>query len=508
MTLLVLSATGPMRRSALRWRTSVAKTLIPRRTLMALLVLNALWVPALLWSPAALSAPASGSGEAAPALTPAMRTMAQQLMRSALEGDDAAYGLVASLTTEIGPRQAGTEAEARARQWAVTRLEGMGLHHVKIESFKVPRWQRGEERAEILAPFPQPLVITTLGGSIGTGPEGIEAEVVAFGSLAGLQSAPEGMVQGKIVFIDEVMTRTQDGSGYATAGAKRRQSAYEAQRQGARAVLIRSVGTSSHRFAHTGQMRRVGQPGEEGVPAAALAAPDADQLRRILAQGQPVTVRLVLTPRLLPGTDSGNVIAEIPGRAEADEIVLAGAHLDSWDLGTGAVDDGAGVAIVMAAARLLLNQLAEPPRRTIRVVLFGSEEVGLVGARAYAERHAAELPGHIIAVESDFGAGDIWRFDSAVAEDKIPAAMAIGELLRPLGIGPGGNNARGGPDLLYLREAGVPVADLKQNGWDYFDLHHTANDTLDKIAPGGLRQNVAAYAVFLYLAAESGLTFR
>jgi Iap family predicted aminopeptidase len=332
--------------------------------------------------------------------------------------------------------------------------------------------------------------------------------VVSFESLAALEDAPEGSVQGKIVFVDEAMSRSRDGSGYRVAVAKRRKTAFTAQRLGASAALIRSVGTSSHRFAHTGQMRRIDYKGEAGVPIAALTVPDADQLRRTLSRGVPVTVRLVITPQLLPPSESGNVIAEIPGAAVPDEIVLVGAHLDSWDLGTGAIDDGAGVGIVIGAAKLLLDVLPQAPRRTIRIVLFGSEEVGLVGAQAYAEQHAGELHNHVIATESDFGAGVIWRFDTGVADDKVPIAEAIGELLLPLDIEPGSNTATGGPDMKYLREAGVPVVGLKQNGWDYFDLHHTPDDTLDKIAPDILNQNIAAYAAFLYLAAETEADFR
>lgn len=436
-----------------------------------------------------------------------MKATAEQLMEQAVQGN-AAYATVESLTTEIGPRLAGTQAEARARDWAVARLEALGLQNVRVETFQVQGWQRGEERAEITAPFPQSLTISTLGGSVGTGPDGIEAEIVSFASMAELESAAQSAVKGKIVFIDEPTTRTQDGSGYGTAGAKRWQAAYVAQRKGASAALIRSVGTDSDRFAHTGQMRRLDHQGEDGVPAAALSAPDADQLQRALARGLPVVVRLVLTPRAGFTVESGNVIAEIPGRVAPGEIVLAGAHLDSWDLGTGAIDDGAGVGIVTGAAQLLLEKLPRAPRRTIRLVLFGSEETGLAGARAYAQQHADELSDHILAVESDFGAGDIWRFDTGIGEAGLTAAQAIGEVLRPLGIGPGTNTARGGPDLRYMRKAGVPVVDLKQNGWDYFDLHHTANDTLDKIAPNALDQNVAAYATLLYLVADSEARFR
>lgn len=422
--------------------------------------------------------------------------------------DNRAYEIVESLTTEVGPRLAGTEAEQRARDWAVATLTELGFSNVRVEPFTVPLWMRGEEYAAITSPFPQPLRITALGGSISTGPEGVEGQIVSLPSLAALQATPEGSLQGRIVFVDEVMARTQDGSGYALAVTKRSMAAYEAQRAGALAALIRSVGTSSHRFAHTGQMRWAWQPGAPGVPAAALSAPDADQLRRALARDPQVSVKLVITPQRLTPAASGNVIAEIPGRERPDEIVLVSAHLDSWDLGTGAIDDGAGVGIVVAAARAVLDYLPQAPRRTIRIVLFGSEEVGLVGARAYTERHAQELPKHVVASESDFGAGDIWRFDTGVPEHKIPAAQRIGQLLQPLGIGPGDNTARGGPDILFLRQAGVPVVTLQQNGWDYFDLHHTADDTLDKIGSKDLDQNVAAWAAFMYYAAEMPGDFR
>jgi carboxypeptidase Q len=379
---------------------------------------------------------------------------------------------------------------------------------VHVEPFDVPLWIRGVEEASITSPFPQPLTITALGGSISTGPEGVEGEVVSFPSLAAVTAAPDNSLRGKIVFVDEVMTRTQTGSGYGVAGAKRRQTAYEAHRLGAKAALIRSVGTSSHRFAHTGQMQRAIHAPMPSVPAAALSAPDADQLQRILKRGQPVRVKLISTPQNLPPSKSGNVVAEIVGSEVPEEIVLVGAHLDSWDLGTGAIDDGAGVGIVVGAAKLIMDHLPRAPRRTIRVVLFGSEEVGLVGAKAYADQHVDELQQHIVGAESDFGAGEIWQFDTRFAEDKLSVGKEIREVLHPLGIGPGSNEASGGPDMMFMAKAGMPVVTLKQNGWDYFDLHHTADDTLDKVDPNKLQQNIAAYAAFLYLAAEIEADFR
>lgn len=440
-------------------------------------------------------------------LTPGMSAVAQGLI-AAGQRDNVAYDVVKSLTTEVGPRLAGSEAESRARDWAVAKLETLGLQNVAVEPFQVPLWVRGVERAEMLTPFPQSLTVTALGGSAATGSQGVSGVVTRFASLAELTAAPSGSVEGGIVFVDEPMARSRDGSGYRVAVQKRYAAAFAAQRLGAVAALIRSVGTSSHRFAHTGQMRSVDYGADPGVPIAALAAPDADQLQRALAYGRPVTVRMVLTPELLPPAPSGNVVAEIVGREVPDEIVLVAAHLDSWDLGTGAIDDGAGVGIVVAAVKLLIDELPEAPRRTIRVVLFGSEEVGVVGARAYAEQHAQELANHIVATESDFGAGDIWRFDTGVGEGALEAIVSIGKVLQSLGVAPGQNTASGGPDIRFLREAGVPVVGLKQDGTDYFDLHHTANDTLDKIAPDGLHQNVAAYAAFLYLVAETPAYFR
>ena len=446
--------------------------------------------------------------QAESAVTPDMARTAARLIERAQTGN-IAFELVQSLTTEVGPRLAGTPAEAQARNWAREKLERLGFENVRIETFEVPVWLRGLERARIVSPFPQPLRVTALGGSTSTDEQGVEGQVVRFPSLDSLIEADPGLVAGKIVFVDEVMARKRDGSGYGVAVQKRLRTAYVAQQLGAIAALIRSVGTSTHRFPHTGQMRPVSDSdGILGVPMAALSAPDADQLSRVLSYGEPVVVHLLVTPELRSPAQSGNVIAEIRGRESPEEIVLAGAHLDSWDLGTGAVDDGAGVGIVIAAARLLLEHLSEAPRRTIRIVLFGSEEVGYVGARDYTERYSEELPQHIVAAESDFGAGDIWRFDTRFPAKQLPYATEIAGVLSPLGIVRGNNTAYGGPDLRYMRESGVPVITLLQDGTDYFDLHHTPNDTLDKIGSADLHQNVAAWAAFLYLAAETEVHFR
>lgn len=443
-----------------------------------------------------------------PDLNKSQITAVNQLKAAALK-DTKGYALIESLTTEVGPRLAGTDAEARAREWAVRHLKKLGFKNVRVEPFTLPSWRRIKETAEIVSPYPQKLFVTALGGSVSTGKDGVEGEIVSVASLADLQALKDQSLRGKIVFIDESMSRTQDGSGYSVAVKKRGQTAYEAHRTGAVAALIRSVGTSSHRFPHTGQMKRITDTSAgPSVPTAALSAPDADQLARALERKQAVVVKLTITTETQQEARSGNVIAEIPGRSAPEEIVLIGAHLDSWDLGTGAIDDGAGVGIVVAAANIIKNTLKKRPKRTIRIVLFGSEEVGLVGAKKYVEHHKDTLHKHIIAAESDFGADVIWRFDTNVAPSKEALAGVIGKALRPLKIGPGLKKTSGGPDMTYLHEAGVPVVDLLQNGWDYFDLHHTPNDTFDKIELAKLQQNIAAYSIFAYLAANLDGHFR
>lgn len=418
--------------------------------------------------------------------------------------DDLAYDVLKSLTTEVGPRLAGSDEEAAARDWGVAKLKSLGFKNVRIETFDIPYWNRVLERVEIVSPFPQPLAATALGSSVATPKDGLTGEIVRFTTLAELQRAPMEGFEDKIIFVDEPMTRTQDGSGYGVAVAKRSGAAIEAGKRNALAALIRSVGTDSHRLPHTGNMS-YGDV-EKKVPIAALSIPDADQLARAieLASG-PVTVKMNIQVETRPAATSGNVIGEIPGTT--DEIIVVGGHLDSWDLGTGAVDDGAGVAITTAAAKLV-GDLRGRPRRTIRVVLWGSEENGLHGARAYARQHADELERHVLASESDFGAGKIWQLQTRFGQSELPKAATMARMLRGLGVGPGNNFARGGPDVTPLAAAGVPILSLRQNGWDYFDLHHTPDDTLDKVDPDDLRQNVAAWAAMIYMASEMDGDFR
>lgn len=414
--------------------------------------------------------------------------------------------IITDLTTDIGPRLAGSPAEKRAAEWAKSRLERMGFDKVWIEAFPLEHgWIRGLEHAEVTSPAPQPLVITALGGSVPTPAEGIEAEIALFKNYDALLAAPTGSLSGKIAVVTQPMTRTQDGAGYGAINKIRGYGPGEAAERGATAYLLRSLGTDGRRYAHTGGTYY--QTNAPQIPAAALSASDAEQLERLAAKGGPVRIKLILTPRDLGTVTSQNVIAEIKGREKPDEIVLLGAHLDSWDLGTGAIDDGAGVAIIMGAAKLI-RDLPQPPRRTLRIVLFGSEEPGLFGGDNYATRHKAEFGRHVIVAEPDFGQGPVYGFQTGVADPDEPSLKRIRAALANLNVIAADNQSKGSSDVEALAEAGVPAATLQLDGTDYFDLHHTAEDTLDKIAPSRINQSTAAFAVFAYLAAELGGDYR
>ncbi|MDJ0656644.1 MAG: M20/M25/M40 family metallo-hydrolase [Xanthomonadales bacterium] len=421
---------------------------------------------------------------------------ATELREAALEKNQA-WDLLESLTTEVGPRMAGTPGDAAGVAWARAKFEALGFDRVITEPVTFPVWERGTEAAEVVAPFPQPLTITALGGSRATPEGGITAELAHFRSLADLEAASVEAVRGRLVFISNRMERFRDGSGYGPAVQARSQGAIVAAAKGGVGIMIRSIGTDDDRLPHTGLMR-LDQP---TVPAAALSNPDADLLERMLRRADSVTVRMELGSRWGGEYTSHNVIGDILGREAPDEFVVIGGHLDSWDLGTGAIDDGAGCAITMAAAHLI-GQMDTRPRRTIRVILWANEEQGLYGARAYHQAHLTELEKHIIGSESDFGAGRIYRFSSRVKPEALGVIDQISQVLAPLGIVRGDNNAFGGPDLSPMRMSGMALASLYQDGTDYFDYHHTANDTLDKVEPEALSQNVAAYAVFAYLSAE------
>ncbi|MFS8137170.1 MAG: M28 family peptidase [Thermomonas sp.] len=409
--------------------------------------------------------------------------------------DDTGWQVVESLTTEVGPRLAGSEADARAVAWAVAKFKALGYDKVWTEPVTFPKWVRRSEHGEVLGRSAQNLVLTALGGSVGGT---VEGEVVRFPDLAALQAAADGSLKGKIAFVDYQMQPKQDGSDYRTGSGIRGGGPAVAIQKGASAFLMRSAGTDTSRAAHTGMTRSL-PTGMMPIPSAALSTIDAAQLARLVAIG-PTRVRLALDCGFEGTYTSQNVIGEITGSAKPDEIVLLAGHLDSWDLGTGAIDDGAGIAITMATGALLKPM---KPRRTIRVVAFANEEQGLWGGRAYAEKHASEVSKHVIAAESDFGADRIYQFDSSAAKLQPEAMAQISSALAPLGVTwmPG----KGSPesDIEVMAGLGMAWASLGHDGTKYFDLHHDNEDTLDKIDPKQLAQNVAAYVVFTWLASQA-----
>lgn len=440
--------------------------------------------------------------------TPEQLETAAMLRDQALESD-LAWDIVESLTTEIGPRLGGSAAEARARDWGMDLGETLGFDRVVIEEFAMPYWERGEMQITMTSPYEQELYGTALGGS-GRSPRlrPVNAEIVYFRTVRDLMAVADGALEGRIAFVDgEMIVPSQTGAGYGPANQRRRIGWQHAERAGAEALVVRSVGSDSRRFPHTGMMSS-DQGDWAEIPVIAVSNPDADHIRRLHGLGERINFRIRSTAAWQGEATSGNVILDLVGSERPDEIVLIGGHLDSWDLGTGAVDDGAGVAITVAAAQLIA-QLPERPRRTIRVVMFGAEEVGLLGARAYAEQHSADLGNHVLASESDFGAGPVWQLVSNVNPDANTTIDAIGHVIEPLGIIRGGSQQPGGgPDIIPLAMAGVPTFRLNQDGTDYFDLHHTPDDTLDKIDPDELAQNVAAWAAAVYLAADTDVEFR
>jgi hypothetical protein len=353
------------------------------------------------------------------------------------------------------------------------------------------------DEARVLAPFPQRLVLAALGNSASTSEKGIEAELAYFPTLAALEAAPDGSLKGKIAFVSHAMSATQDGSSYGYFGATRRQGPSIASKKGAVAILIRSIGTDHHRQAHSGI--QMWADGAKPIPAAALSIPDADQLTRIIARGHPVRLQVTLTSRLLKDQPSGNVIAEIPGNDPAAGLVMAACHLDSWDQGTGAIDDASGCGIIAAAA--VHAAKAGPLRRTIRILMAGAEEVGGDGGRAYFTAHGAEL--HALVMESDFGADRVWRVDYKLPAGHEALAARLSAALAPLGIARSHVAAGGGSDIEPLVKAGIPVIDLQQDGTRYFDIHHAPDDTLDKVDRVQLQQNVSAWAVALFETANA-----
>jgi hypothetical protein len=367
-------------------------------------------------------------------------------------------------------------------------MRAMGFANVRAEPVTVPHWERGDASAALLSPAAQPLAIAALGGSVPTPDEGIEAEVLEVPDLATLDATDPARVQGRVVFIHQVMRRTDSGEGYGEAVGARTRGPSRAAAKGAVALLVRSIGTDRSRLPHTGALRY--QDGVPRIPAAALSVADAAMLHRLGALG-PVRVRLRLTCHAEPDAQSANVVGELPGSDRAHEIVLLGAHLDAWDLGRGALDDGAGVAIALESARLAAQE--DPLRRTVRVVLFANEENGLAGARAYAQSHAGELPRHVAAMEADAGDGRVLSIAFRGGPEGAPTFDALVAQVAPLGVRRDPEPAGGGADLSPLQ--GVPWIDLAQDMSRYFDIHHTAGDVAEALDPRALDQAVSVWRV-------------
>lgn len=414
--------------------------------------------------------------------------------------DSTAWDITESLTTEVGARPQGSPGMERARDWGVAKLKALGFENVHVETFETESWLRGAESAEVVAPYPQKLQILGLGRSSATPPGGLEAEIVLFKSLDEMLAQPPGALKGKIAVVTEKMRRTQDIAGYAGA-VRARSGGDEAAKRGAVAYLVRSISTDDTRLPHGGGAAL------SGIPMAALSTPDAELLERMAARGKPVRIKLSMSSTYRTKAPAYNVVGEIRGREKSEEVVVIGGHLDSWDAGTGAVDDAAGIGITTAAAKLIAG-LPQRPRRTVRVVMWGAEEQGGSGA-AYAEAHQHEAASIVLASESDLGAGEIFNAKLPAGSLGHPAMKAFAAAVAPLKVIVSREPAQdGGADVAGLKRLGVPVAELQQDASRYFDLHHSADDTLDKVDPKELAQNVAVWTALVYAIADSDIDFR
>lgn len=424
---------------------------------------------------------------------------AERIIGAAL-GSGRAYQIAESLTDEVGARPTGSDGAARAVKWAVAQMRALGLKNVHTELVRTPRWLRGAAEAEVVAPAKQAMRVVALGPSVPTGPDGITADVVEVASFDELKALGDA-ARGKIVLFNaRQMQRGRTFEEYGRVQAFRGGGAVAAARQGAAAVLVRSAGTGAYRLPHTGGMHY--DDGVAKIPAAAISSEDADLINRLISsrRGQ-VRVRLVLTPKFDGEVESANVVGEVPGRERAAEVVLLGAHLDSWDLGTGAIDDAAGCAVVMDAARII-GGVGRAPKRTVRVVLFMNEEMGLSGARAYATAHASELGKHVAAIEVDSGGGRPSGFGVVGGATGVAILKKIAAPLTTLGAASVGEAQEAGADLLPLGGK-VALFSLEQDLTSYFDWHHTAADTFDKLDAMDLAINTAAVAVAAYGLADA-----
>ena len=433
------------------------------------------------------------------------RQIAEQLRDRALVGSQA-WAILESLTTEIGPRPVGSPAMARAKEWGLATLKAAGLEDVHAEEFvKDNAWIRGAESAQVTAPYPHALAILGLGNGVPTPPPGVEAPIALFSSFEELAAAPPSSLAGRIAVLDQPLNVAQGEEGYRAAARARRDGPSLAAARGALAFMIRSLSTSDARLPHTGAVRYA--DGAPRIPAAALAVPDVELLQRLAARGQPVRVRLNLASSAIAHAPAWNIVGDLRGRDAQAQMLVIGGHLDSWDVAESATDDGAGVAICVAATRLIAD-LPQRPRRSIRVVLWGSEETGGSGT-AFAQAHPGEISNMVLASESDMGSGRIYRIAFSTDAWSDPRLTDLARVLTPLGIFMDHDVATfAGTDVDELHKQGVPIVRMSQDARRYFATHHSADDTLNKVDRSDLEQNVAGWAAMLYVVAESRIDLR
>lgn len=447
-------------------------------------------------------------------IVPAEVANAAVLLRERALIDNLAVDIVESVTTEVGSRRMGTEGDRRVIAWAQAKFTELGFDRVWTEDVPLDRgWIRGEATAEIVSPYPHNIVLTALGYSVGTGGD-LVGELVEFETFAALEAVPEGnSLEGKIAFVSYSMNDYVPEPGasrmaaYSEGGKARSRGHVTAAKRGAAAIVIRSVGTDNNRYAHTGSGYGYAE-GVKRIPAAAVSPPDAVLMQNMIKRGQPVTMKMNMTSEITGPTKGANIIGEITGREGSDRYLVLGAHVDSWDEGTGALDDGAGVGSMMAAAAFI-GQMEQRPRRSIRVLLFAGEEIGFYGVNAYVEAHKDAIDEHLLGAEVDSGGGRVHTLISGVGETSLPVVREMYKLIAPLGIEwSDANDAKGASDMSRLGRAGMPAINFMQNSNDYMKYHHTPNDTFDKIIPEDMRYLTAAYATMFYLAAEMDVDFR
>jgi carboxypeptidase Q len=444
-----------------------------------------------------LAAAPSALGQAAgPArsgdIATAYRAPADSLIRAAI-ADSSAYRRLGRLVDTFGPRLSGTASLEAAIDWILDAMKADGLENVRGEPVMVPRWVRGAESAELVKPRAAKLAMMGLGGSVGTPKAGIRAPVLVVSSLDELtRRAAEA--KGKIVLFDVPLT------DYPVTRRVRTEGPSAAARVGAVACLIRSVASASIRSPHTGLT--VYDSTVAKIPAAALSVEDAMMLHRFQDRGEPVVVSLKMSARTLPDAPSRNVVAEIVGREKPDEVVVLGGHIDSWDVGQGAMDDGGGSVAAWEAVRLI-HRLGLRPRRTVRVVLWTNEENGGKGGLAYRDAHAADLAKHVLAMESDNGAFNPKGYVLAGSDSAAAVVQQVAGLMQPINA-TGVQRVDGSPaaDITPLGEAGVATMEIDTEGSRYFWYHHSDGDTLDKLDPAELARCVAAMAVMAYVVAD------